>query len=109
MIYLETTINDGNHNILRTGNTSFPSLEHIGIGTHLGTCDMTIVVVMPLVIEQWVVERHGRSSLGCLSHCCWRNLKETLTAYGFVNRYALGISHTLCRTEQVAGLCQFHT
>ena len=35
--------------------------------------------------------------------------KETLTAYGFVNRYALGISHTLCRTEQVAGLCQFHT
>ena len=109
MIHLETTINDGNQDILRTGNTSLPSLEHIGIGTSLGTCDMTIVVVMPLVIEQWVVERHGGCSLGSLSHCCWRNLKETLTAYGFVNRYALGISHTLCRTEQVAGLCQFHT
>ena len=109
MIYLEATINDSNHNILRTGNTSFPSLEHIGISTHLGSCDMTIVVVMPLIVEQWIIERHGRSSLGSLCYSSWRNLQKTLTANRLVKRNTLCVRYAFSRTEQVSCLGQFHT
>ena len=109
MIYLEATINDSNQDILRTGNTGFPSLEYIGIGTHLGSCDMTIVVVMPLIVEQWIIERHGRCCLGSLGYSSWRNLQETLTANRLVKRNSLCVRYTFSRTEQVSCLCQFHT
>ena len=58
VVYLETTVNNSYNNILRASNTSLPCLEDVGIIASNTTLYASIVVVMPLVGQQWVVERH---------------------------------------------------
>ena len=108
VVYLETAVDNGDNHILRTCYARSPCLEDIGVGTSLGTVDATVVLVMPLVLEQGVVEGHGRGSLGGLCHRCRRHLDKLLSADGLVHRHALRLLHALYGGIQVGHLCRFH-
>ena len=58
VVYLETTVNNGYDNILRTSNTCLPCLEEVDVIAGNTALDASVVVVVPLVGQLWVVERH---------------------------------------------------
>ena len=58
MVYLETTVNNSYDNILRACNACLPCLEEVDVIAGNTALYASIVVVMPLVGQQWVVERH---------------------------------------------------
>ena len=58
VVDLETTVDDGNNHIFRASYTCLPCLEEVDVIAGNTALDASVVVVVPLVGQQWVVERH---------------------------------------------------
>ena len=58
VVDLETTVDDGNNHFIRASYTCLPCLEEVDVIAGNTALYASIVVVMPLVWQQWVVERH---------------------------------------------------
>ena len=109
VVDLEATIDDGHNDILRSRHTTLPGREHVDVVPCHGSFDGPVVVVVPLLRQQGVVERHGRERLLHPCHIGWRHGAEALASVRLVDGYALRILHTSCRLVKIACLSGCHT
>ena len=108
MVNLETTVDNGDGDVLRSGHARFPGREKVDVGTSLRSVDVSVVVIMPLVGQQRVVKRH----CGCRSlrprNGRWRHRQVVLVIRNTVDRYALCILYAERRTIKVTSLRRCH-